>query len=131
LPKVVLVIDDEMEFRTFVSLELEAVGYIVWEAESMSKGLAWVVDDPPDLIIMDVLMPDQSGLELYRTIKTDPDLNDLPVLIMSGMARKTFRHALRTGNQAEGINVPEPEGYIEKPPGPDELLDEVKRILGK
>ncbi len=131
MPKVVLVIDDEMEVRTFVSMELEAVGYIVWQAESMSKGLAWVVDDPPDLIIMDVLMPDQSGLELYRTIKSDPDLNYLPVIILSGMAKKTFRHALRTGNQADGEEVPEPEGYIEKPPGPDELLDEVKRIIGK
>jgi CheY-like chemotaxis protein len=129
LPQVVLVIDDEMEVRTFVSMELEAVGYIVWEAESMSKGLAWVVDDPPDLIIMDVLMPDQSGLELYRTLKTDPEMNDLPVLVLSGMAQKTFRHALRAGHQGEPL--PEPEGYIEKPPGPDELLDEVKRILGK
>jgi len=131
LPKVVLVIDDEMEVRTFVAIELEAAGYIVWPAESAAMGLARMVEEEPDLITLDVLMPRQSGMELYRTIKSDPELRDLPVLVISGMAHKTFRHALQNENQGRAEPWPEPEGYIEKPPGPEELLKAVKRILGQ
>ncbi len=130
MAKKVLVVDDEMDVRTFISTLLEANGYATEQAADGEQGLELVRSLKPALVTLDVMMPKESGIKMYREIKTDPELSDIPVLIISGLARKTFLHSQKVLDKFRGQQVPTPEGYIEKPPEPEELLEEVRRILG-
>ncbi|MCB2228137.1 MAG: response regulator [Desulfarculaceae bacterium] len=130
MAKRVLVVDDEMDVRTFISTLLDSNGYKVVVAENGEQGWAKFNEIKPDLVTLDVMMPKESGIKMYRDIKTDPAFAATPVLIISGLARKTFLHSQKVLDQFKNQSVPEPDGYIEKPPEPEELLGEVKRIVG-
>ncbi|MCA1988573.1 MAG: response regulator [Desulfarculus sp.] len=125
----ILVVDDEMDLRTFISTLLESNGYRVTVAENGEQGMQKVREKRPALITLDVMMPKESGIKMYRDLKTDPELKDIPVLIISGLARKTFLHSQKVLDKFKNQTVPEPDGYIEKPPEPEELMGEVRRIL--
>ncbi|MFH1059150.1 MAG: response regulator [Pseudomonadota bacterium] len=126
----ILVVDDEMDLRTFISTLLESNGYRVAVAENGEQGMLKVKERKPALITLDVMMPKESGIKMYRDIKVNPEFKDVPVLIISGLAKKTFLHSQKVLDKFKNQNVPAPEGYIEKPPEPEELLAEVRRILG-
>ncbi len=129
MAKNILVVDDEMDVRTFISTLLESNGYKPRLAENGEQGMAKVREKRPDLITLDVMMPKESGIKMYREIKTNPEYQGIPILIISGLAKKTFLHSQKVLDKFKNQQVPEPEGYIEKPPEPEELLGEVKRIL--
>ncbi|MEW5912187.1 MAG: response regulator [Thermodesulfobacteriota bacterium] len=130
MAKRVLVVDDEMDVRTFISTLLDSNGYKAVVAENGEQGWSKFLEKKPDLVTLDVMMPKESGIKMYRNIKTDPAHMGVPVLVISGLARKTFLHSQKVLDKFKNQQVPEPEGYIEKPPEPDELLGEVKRIIG-
>ena len=130
MAKRVLVVDDEMDLRTFISTLLESNGFKAVVAENGEQGMVKVREKKPALITLDVMMPKESGIKMYRDIKTNPEFADIPVLIISGLAKKTFLHSQKVLDKFKNQVVPEPEGYIEKPPEPEELLAEVRRILG-
>ncbi len=130
MAKRVLVVDDEMDLRTFISTLLESNGFKAVVAENGEQGMVKVREKKPALITLDVMMPKESGIKMYRDIKTNPEFADIPVLIISGLAKKTFLHSQKVLDKFKNQVVPEPEGYIEKPPEPEELLNEVTRILG-
>ena len=83
----------------------------------------------PSLIILDVMMPKESGIGLYRDLKIDQELKDIPVIMLSALSKKTFFHSQRVLNEYKGENIPDPEGYIEKPPEPEELLEAIQNCL--
>ena len=89
-----------------------------------------VREDKPDLIILDILMPKQSGIRMYRELKTDEPLKDIPVIVLSAIAPKSFFRSQEVLAEFAGQPVPEPEAYIEKPEEPEELIDLMKKILG-
>jgi len=91
--KRVLVVDDELDMRTFVTTLLETSGYKPLSAEDGIKGLEMARKDKPALIILDIMMPKESGITMYRALKTDPDLKDIPVIMLSALAKKTFLHS--------------------------------------
>ncbi|MFH1033474.1 MAG: response regulator [Pseudomonadota bacterium] len=130
MAKRILVVDDEMDLRTFISTLLESNGYKAVVAENGEQGMAKVSEKKPDMITLDVMMPKESGIKMYRDIKTNPELKDIPVLIISGLARKTFLHSQKVLDKFKNQEVPEPDGYIEKPPEPEELISEVQRLIG-
>ncbi|RJX34919.1 MAG: response regulator [Desulfarculus sp.] len=130
MTKRVLVVDDEMDVRTFISTLLDSNGYKAVVAENGEQGWAKFLEKKPDLVTLDVMMPKESGIKMYRSIKTDPAHAGVPVLVISGLARKTFLHSQKVLDKFKNQQVPQPEGYIEKPPEPEELLTEVKRIIG-
>ena len=130
MAKSVLVVDDELDVRTFIATLLESNGYRPMVAENGEQGIAKVREKKPALITLDVMMPKESGIKMYREIKTDPDLAAIPVLVISGLAKKTFLHSQKVLDKFKNQQVPAPEGYIEKPPEPEELMTEVKRIIG-
>ncbi len=130
MSKRVLVVDDEMDMRTYISTLLESNGYKAVVAGDGRKGMRKVIDNPPDLVCLDVMMPKESGIKMYRDIKTDPAYENIPVLVISGLAKKTFLHSQKVLDKFKDQTVPEPDGYIEKPPEPEELMSEVKRLIG-
>lgn len=130
MAKHILVIDDEIDIRIFFSTLLKSNGYRVSVAENGEEGMEKILADKPDLVALDIMMPKESGIKAYRQIKTDPELKDIKVLVISAMAKKTFLHSQKMLDQFRGQAVPEPEGYIEKPPEPEELLEAVENIMG-
>jgi two-component system, OmpR family, phosphate regulon response regulator PhoB len=130
MAQVILVVDDEMDIRTFISTLLESNGYKLRLAENGEQGMQKLKDEPPDMVTLDVMMPKESGIKMYRDIKTNPEYENIPVLIISGLAKKTFLHSQKVLDKFKNQQVPQPDGYIEKPPEPEELIAEVKRLLG-
>ncbi len=126
----ILVIDDELDMRIFLSTLLETSGYKPVTASDGVEGLQKARETMPELIILDVMMPRQGGVQMYRELKIDQSLRKIPVIMLSGIARKTFFHSQSVLDAYMDQAVPEPEAYIEKPPEPDELLAITEKILG-
>lgn len=83
----------------------------------------------PDLVILDVLMPRESGIRLYRQMKTDKKLDKIPVIILSGITRRSFLRSQKALTEFGGEQVPEPQNYLEKPVEPEELAAAIKAVL--
>ena len=128
--KKVLVVDDDVDVRKFVSKLVERAGYEAIEAKNGMEGMDKVREDKPDLIILDVLMPKQSGIRMYRELKTDEPLKDIPVIMLSAIAPKSFFRSQEVLAEFAGQSVPEPEAYMEKPEEPEELMALMQKILG-
>jgi twitching motility two-component system response regulator PilH len=98
-------------------------------AKNGEEAMAKVKEDKPDLIILDVLMPKESGIRMYRELKTTKSLKDIPVLIYSGISKRTFLRSQATLAEFGGEPVPAPEAYIEKPGEPEDILNTARELL--
>jgi twitching motility two-component system response regulator PilH len=128
--KKVLVVDDDVDIRKVVSKLVEKSGYITIEANNGVEGMGKVRKDKPDLIILDILMPKESGIRMYRELKSEEALKDIPVIVLSAIPKKSFFRSQKVLDEFAGQSVPEPEAYIEKPEEPEELIALMKKILG-
>ena len=75
-------------------------------------------------------MPKQSGIRLYRELKTDKSLKQIPVILLSGIAKKTFLRSQKALTEFGGAEVPEPEVYLEKPVEAEDLADTIRQVIG-
>jgi twitching motility two-component system response regulator PilH len=130
MPKTILAVDDEVDAREFVSTILEEHGYIAILAENGEEAMEIIRQNKPDLVILDILMPKQSGIRMYRELKTSESLRDIPVIICSGIARRTLLRGQAALTESSGESVPEPDAYLEKPVTPGHLAATIKKILG-
>jgi two-component system phosphate regulon response regulator PhoB len=128
--KKVLVVDDDVDIRKVVSKLVEKSGYITIEAKNGVEGMGRVRENKPDLIILDILMPKESGIRMYRELKSEEALKDIPVIVLSAIPKKSFFRSQKVLDEFAGQSVPEPEAYIEKPEEPEELIALMKKILG-
>ena len=128
--RIVLSVDDEDHVREFVSTVLEENGYTPIQATNGEEAMDIIRRSRPDLIIMDILMPKESGIRLYREVKTSESLKNIPVIIYSGVARRTALRAQAAQTESRGERVPNPDAYLEKPVTPERLAAAVRRILG-
>jgi len=128
--KTVLVVDDDPDVRLFNTTVVEENGHTPIEAENGEDGLKMVKAHHPALVILDVMMPRQSGIRLFSELKKDKSLKDIQVVILSGIAKKTFLRSQKALAEFGGEDVPEPETYLEKPVEPEELAEVINRLLG-
>ena len=128
--KQVLVVDDELDMRIFLSTVFETAGYNAVSARDGRDGFAKATDTPPDLIVLDLMMPGEGGVRMYRQLKETPALQKVPVFILSGVDNATFYHYLKMLNVRPEDAIPEPDAYLEKPPTPEDLLDIARRLIG-
>ncbi|MFC1699267.1 PleD family two-component system response regulator [Candidatus Omnitrophota bacterium] len=117
--KKILIIDDEKEFVKMVQYRLEANGYQVLTANDGERGLE-LAKKNPDLILLDVMMPTLSGIEVCQLLKEDPQLKDIPVIFLTAKRTKE--------DQLKGLTAGAEE-YIAKPFYSDELLEKIKKTL--
>jgi twitching motility two-component system response regulator PilH len=127
--KKVLVVDDDPDVRLFSITVLEENGYTPLEATNGEEGMQLIRKEHPDLIILDVLMPRESGIRMYRQLKTDKKLDKIPVIILSGITRRSFLRSQKALTEFGGEEVPEPKTYLEKPVEPEELAAAIKAAL--
>jgi twitching motility two-component system response regulator PilH len=130
MAKKVLTVDDDPDVRLFTTTVLEENGYMPIEAGNGEEGLQMTQSEKPDLIILDVLMPRQSGIRLYRELRTNKALAKVKVIILSGIAKKTFLRSQQALTEFGETAVPEPDFYLEKPVDADVLAETIKKAIG-
>jgi twitching motility two-component system response regulator PilH len=116
----VLIVDDDAGLRGFVRASLELEGYTVREAASADEGLDALEDEPPDLILLDVMMPRVDGWEMLRRVQERHGVGSIPVLMFSG----------KVDEQAAGEATERgAQGFIGKPFDPQQLIESAKQML--
>lgn len=128
-PKQILIVDDEPHMRIFMATLFETSGYHPVLARNGKEGIEKAKSGLPDLIIMDVMMPGGGGVEMYRELKADERLRDVPVIMLSAVEGKTFSHTLKMFRVSDDTVLPEPNAYVEKLPEAEELLRIAESIL--
>ena len=129
MSKKVLVVDDDPDVRSFVVTVLEENQYIPLIAQDGIEGFEMIEKEKPDLVILDVLMPRGSGIRLYRKLKTDESFNQIPIIMFTGIALRSFLKSQKALDEFKGGEVPEPDIYLEKPVTPEELVAAIKKKL--
>lgn len=120
--KTILVVDDEPDVLTYISTLLEDNGYRTLQAKDGQEALDQIEQRRPDLITLDISMPERSGVRFYRDIKESETLKAIPVIIVTGVSGD-FERFISTRR-----HVPPPEGYISKPIDNEKLLEMVSRL---
>ena len=128
--KKVLVVDDDPDVRLFSITVFEENGYTPLEATNGEEGMNMVKQETPDLVVLDVLMPRESGIRLYRRLKTNKKFKNIPVIIQSGIAKRSFLRSQKALTEFGGAAVPEPDAYLEKPVEAEELASTIKTFIG-
>ncbi|MBW2408996.1 MAG: response regulator [Deltaproteobacteria bacterium] len=128
--KTVLIVEDELDMRIFIATLLETSGYQPIMTRDGNEGMLKARDVCPDLIILDVMMPGEGGVQMYRQLKTHDTLCNIPVIMLSAVARKTFSHYLNMVNARLKDPIPEPDAYIEKPPEAEDILKMAATLIG-
>ncbi|MFH1136875.1 MAG: response regulator [Pseudomonadota bacterium] len=128
--KRILAVDDEIHMRIFLTTLFETNGFQIQVARDGREGMKIAREFRPHLIMLDVMMPGKGGVPMYRLLKTDPDLQNVPVVFLTGVAGESFSHCLKMISAGLSEPLPRPEGYLEKPPNPDQLLEVVRGLLG-
>jgi len=121
--KRILCIEDHPEMIELVKLILGRRGFEVEGAVGGKEGLDAMTANPPDLILLDLMMPDVDGWEVYRQIKAKEALRDRPVIVITAKAQGIDR--------VLGLHIAGVDDYITKPFGPQELIDSVEGFLGQ
>jgi len=127
-PKKILVVDDDPSIVAAVEAVLKGKSYDVITASDGEEGLRKVMEEKPDLIILDVIMPGKHGFQICSELKNDPKYHawsNIPVLMLTVYPDERERMHL---SMREGM-MTEAEDYIQKPFDPDELLERVKRLI--
>lgn len=117
----IMVVDDEPDMVSVVTAMLKKRGYHVTQAYSGQECLEKVALDKPDLILMDVMMPGIDGFEATKRIKEDPELKDVPVVMLTAKTNKEAK--------IEGFQTSFCDGYVEKPVKMKDLMKVVSWIL--
>ena len=117
---VILIVDDDARLREFVRVNLEMDGYRVREAGSASEGLAALEEEPPDLILLDVMMPEVDGWEMLRRVRERHGVDAIPVIMFSG---KVDEHTAETATERGA------QAFFGKPFDPQQLIQSTKQLL--
>jgi len=120
--KVVVCIEDELEMIDLVKLILGRKGFDLVGAVGGREGLETVRELKPDLVLLDLMMPDMDGWEVYQQMKADDELKDIPVIVVTAKAQSI--------DKVLGLHIAKVDDYVTKPFGPQELLQSVNKVLG-
>jgi len=121
--KRILIVDDEEDILTYLSTLLQDHGYETRMAKDGVEAWKKVEEDVPDLITLDISMPEKSGIRFYRDLKTSDRLKGIPIIIVTGVS-EDFKKFISSRHQ-----VPAPEGFVSKPIDQEEILKTISSII--
>ena len=129
--RTILVVDDEPHVVAYLEMLLQDHGYATVSAADGREGLEKAKSERPDLICLDITMPEESGVRMYRHLKEDPELAAIPVLVVTAVTGlggdpEPFRKFLDTRK-----SVPPPEGFFSKPIEREKFMAKVDEIVNK
>jgi two-component system phosphate regulon response regulator PhoB len=118
--KTVLIVDDEAAIREMIAVALEMADYRCVEASNAQDALIAIVDQRPDMILLDWMLPGTSGIELARRLKRNETTADIPIIMLTAKTEED--------NKVQGLEVGA-DDYITKPFSPRELVARLKAVL--
>lgn len=118
MPKKILTIDDDPIIVRFLTNIFQNNGYETASASSGPQGIETLKNEKPDLITLDLQMPEQWGPRFYQQLRKDKSLREIPIIVITGLS----------GGQH---SIPKAAGYLSKPFDPDELMKMVKKVIGE
>jgi DNA-binding response OmpR family regulator len=119
---VILIADDDLDIRDLVAFKLEQAGYEVIAVDNGAAALSAARETPPDLAVLDVMMPGLSGIDVCRELHASPSTAALPVILLTARAQE--------GDVAVGFGAGA-DDYVVKPFSPRELLSRVEAVLAR
>jgi two-component system response regulator VicR len=121
--KCILCIEDEPEMIDLIRLILGRRGFEVKGASGGVEGLRMVREEQPDLVLLDLMMPDMDGWEVYQQIKADEKTKGIPVIVVTAKAQSI--------DKVLGLHIAKVDDYIAKPFSPQDLLSSIEKVLQK
>jgi len=121
--KLILCIEDDQEMIDLIRLILNRHGFDVRGATAGKEGLEIVRKEHPDLILLDLMMPDMDGWEVYQQMKADETIKKIPVIVVTAKAQSI--------DKVLGLHIAKVDDYISKPFSPQELLSSINNVLDK
>ena len=123
--KRILVVDDEPDFCSIVQGNLEKEGFAMEVAYDGNEGLAKIKANPPDAIVLDVMMPEKDGYAVCKEIKQDAKLRDIPIVMLTAVAS----HVTSTRySHYDGMSM-EADDYLPKPASAEDITQSLKSLL--
>jgi two-component system response regulator VicR len=119
--KSVVCIEDEPEMIDLIKLILGRKGFELAGAMGGREGLELIRRTKPDLVLLDLMMPDMDGWEVYQQLKSDDELKHIPVIIVTAKAQSI--------DKVLGLHIAKVDDYVTKPFGPQELLQSIEKVL--
>lgn len=119
----VIYIEDRQEMIDLVRLILHRKGFEIIGATMGSEGIDLIHQHTPDLILLDLMMPDMDGWEVYQRIKADERTQNIPVIVITAKAQ--------TIDKVLGLHIAKVDDYISKPFNPQELIESIENVLSK
>jgi len=123
----ILLVDDDPDFVEATKIILESAPYEVEVAYNGTEALAKVRKEKPDLIILDIIMPEQDGFKVCKALKEDPELSKIPIIMLTSLSERMGETVYSV---SDGLML-EAEDYVDKPVTPAELLSRVAKFLEK
>lgn len=121
--KRILCIEDEQEMIDLIRLILTRRGFEVKGANGGKEGLEAIRAQRPDLVLLDLMMPDMDGWEVYQQMKADEQMRDIPVIVVTAKAQSI--------DKVLGLHIAKVDDYIAKPFSPQELMNSVEGVLSR
>ena len=127
--KRILIVDDEPDMVAFLATLLEDNGYEIDSAGDGDDAMEKVKANKPDLISLDLLMPNKTGIKMFRELRKDDDFTNIPVVMVTGFGKDDVPQ-MDFKEWIKQRAIRPPEGYIEKPVNKEVFLDAIKKALG-
>jgi two-component system alkaline phosphatase synthesis response regulator PhoP len=125
--KTALIIDDEPDITTYHGTVLADNGWQVQTANSGNEGLELAKQHKPDVVLLDVMMPERGGLSTLIGFRKDENLRDVPVVLVTGIQESLTQDFEKFLDRFKNYN---PDGYVEKPIDPDKLVEMLDELIG-
>lgn len=121
--RTIVCIEDEPEMIELVKLILNRQGFEVYGALGGKEGLQKIEEMQPDLVLLDLMMPEMDGWQVFQTLRVKPETSHIPVIIVTAKAQSI--------DKVLGLHIAKVDDYITKPFGPQELLQSVQKVLNR
>ncbi len=116
-------IEDEQEMIDLVRLIMARRGFEVLGANGGHDGLALIRQNMPDLVLLDLMMPDMDGWDVYQQMKADETTRDIPVIVITAKAQSI--------DKVLGLHIAKVDDYISKPFSPNELVESIEKVIAR
>ncbi len=121
MPKKIVYIEDDLEMTYLIKMILERKGYELISINDGLEGFEIIQKEKPDLVLLDLMMPNIDGWDIYHQIRSNENTNQIPVIVISAKAQPI--------DKVLGLQIAKVNNYISKPFRPNELLESIEKIL--